>query len=372
MLRALLLVSLIFAAPVAAQTTANNPELAAIAESLRDSADAPGAAVMVMDGGEVRIGVAGVRALGQTPQITPDDLWHIGSDTKAMTATLVARLVEQGVVSWDDTIGERLGGVIEDIDPAYAGLSFRHLLSHRAGIAANVGRFDMVRFVMEGADGRPMPQQRIDYAGKVLGQPPAATPETEFLYSNAGYVVAGAMLDQATGESWETLLTREVFEPLGMASAGFGAPGSASVIDQPRGHRSGMFGGFNAIAPGPGADNPPVMGPAGTVHISLTDLARYMAAHMAGERGEETAFLSNESWHTLHTPPFGGNYALGWGLDDGVLAHAGSNTMWLVQIVMDPSRDLGVVIAFNDGRTDRLMPLARAEIAELMDSEAAD
>ena len=82
---------------------------------------------------------------------------------------------------------------------------------------------------------------------------PAAQAETEFLYSNAGYVIAGAMLEQVTGESWEELIRTEVFEPLGMTRAGFGAPGSADAVDQPRGHRAGLFGGLNAVAPGPRA-----------------------------------------------------------------------------------------------------------------------
>tara|TARA_R110000868_G_scaffold102499_6_gene282256 strand:+ start:4080 stop:5198 length:1119 start_codon:yes stop_codon:yes gene_type:complete len=339
-----------------AQSVTNDAELAVFAEQARESSGAPAAAVLFWQAGETRIGVAGVREAGSDAAVTPDDLWHIGSDTKAMTAMLAARLVEAGVISWDDTIGERLGGVIEGMDPAYPALTFRHLFSHRAGLPANIGMVDMIRFQMEGTSGRPMPEQRLDYALRMLRTAPAAEAETEFLYSNAGYVIAGAMLEQATGQSWESLMASEVFEPLGLDSAGFGPPGSVDAIDQPRGHRSGMLGGLTALPPGPRADNPPVLGPAGTVHISLSDLGRYLGAQMAGDRGEASDYLTADSWQTLHTPPFGGDYALGWALQNGRLIHAGSNTMWFVQIVMDPQSDRAVVIAFNDGRVDRVAP----------------
>ena len=149
-------------------------------------------------------------------------------------------------------------------------------------------------------------------------------------------------------------MTREVFVPLGLTTAGFGAPGTAGANDQPSGHRSGLLGGLRAVEPGPMADNPPVLGPAGTVHLSLEDLGRYLSVHMAGARGEETGYLSEESWHTLHTPPFGDEYAMGWGVREGLLMHAGSNTMWYMQMVMAPEADRAVIIAFNEARANRL------------------
>ena len=173
MFRSFTIALAVMMAPAAfAQPAANDPELARLAEQAREA------------------GIA----------VTADDLWHIGSDTKSMTATLVARLVERGVIGWDDTIGEHLGAVIEDMDPVYPALTFRHLLSHRAGLPANIGMVDMIRFQMEGTGGRPMPEQRLDYATRILRTAPAAEPETRFFYSNAGYVIAGAMLEQVMGK----------------------------------------------------------------------------------------------------------------------------------------------------------------------------
>ncbi|WP_417487442.1 serine hydrolase domain-containing protein [Maricaulis sp.] len=326
------------------------------AETVRERTGAPGIGILIRQGDEIELGLAGVRAVNTDIALQPDDLWHLGSNTKSMTATLVARLVEQGRVSWDDTIVQHLGEVVDDINPAYRELTFRHLLSHRSGLPANVGPAAMLSFIAQGAQGGEIAPQRIAYAAMVLSAEPAAEPEAEFLYSNAGYVVAGAMLEQATGEDWEVLIQSEVFEPLGLASAGFGAPGSAESVDQPRGHRSGLFGRRAAYAPGPTADNPPVLGPAGTVHMSLEDLSRYLAVHMAGARGEDTGFLDAGSWEILHTPPFGEHYAMGWAIDGPRLIHNGSNTLWLVQMTIWPDRDRAVIIGANDGDVETLGP----------------
>ena len=317
----------------------------------------PGAVVMVLDHGDPVIAAAGVRANGRAPEIEQADLWHLGSNTKAMTAVLVARLVEQGVVDWDDTVGDWLGDRVETIRPEYADATFADLMHHRSGIIANPGPITSLQ-LMGTDDGRDVMADRLRYAAAALDHDPGAAPG-EFLYSNAGYTVAGTMLEAATGESWETLLVREVFTPLGIEHAGFGPPGPTSDVDQPRGHRGGMFGGLNAVAPGASADNPPAMGPAGRVHMSMADYALWLDAVMAGARGEgDPDFLSPESWQILLTPPEGGNYAMGWGVtDEGtVLRHAGSNTMWFVQAVLWPEADRAAVAGVNEGRLDRVAP----------------
>lgn len=335
---------------------------ALLLQSASPSADAaelvgrgsPGAVVMVVDHGQPVISVAGLRAEGSDAEIELTDLWHLGSNTKAMTAVLIARLVEQGVVAWDDTVGDRLGGRVETIRPEYAGMTFIDLMHHRSGLIANPG--PVLSLQLMGTDAsRDVMADRLRYAANVLDHDPGAQPG-EFLYSNAGYTVAGAMLEAATGESWEVLLQREVFAPLGIEDAGFGPPGSTDIIDQPRGHRGGMFGGLSPVLPNGQADNPPAMGPAGRVHMTMQDYAVWLDAVMAGARGEgDPDFLSPESWDILLTPPEGGDYAMGWGVGaDGSLRHAGSNTMWFVQAVLWPDADRAAVAGVNEGRMNRI------------------
>src|SRR5690606_7475590 len=96
-------------------------------------------------------------------------------------------------------------------------------------------------------------------------------PGEKHAYSNVGYTIAGAMAEKVTGVSWEDLVRREVFEPLRLAGSGFGPPASSDeTLEQPRGHRPVLLRW--KVAVDDKADNTPIMGPAGTVHMTLTDL----------------------------------------------------------------------------------------------------
>jgi len=124
------------------------------------------------------------------------------------------------------------------------------------------------------------------------------------------YIVAGAIAESATGKSWEALVRELVFEPLGIREAGFGAPGTPGKLDQPEGHRP-EGGRLVAIPPGPDADNPPALGPAGTIRITLADWMRFAQDQLDGVHGRGK-LLQPATYRKLHTPVTG-NYALGWG-----------------------------------------------------------
>ncbi len=161
----------------------------------------------------------------------------------------------------------------------------------------------------------PLIEQRRQLVAEILASPPVHEKGTAFLYSNAGYVVAGAALERLTGTPWEELVREQVLAPLGLRSAGFGAPGTASAVDQPYGHLNpiGATRPPHPMPPGPLADNPLFLGPAGTLHLSIDDLAAYLREHMNGESGAGT-LLSAESYRRLHRA-VGDRYALGW-VDD--------------------------------------------------------
>lgn len=348
MIRTLTAAALLSSTPALAQNTDD------LARSLVE-AGSPGAVVMLGEGDLTTVSVAGVRAMGSDAAIEPDDVWHLGSNTKAMTSVVVARLVEAGEIRWEDTVADHLGDRFDDIRPAFADANFVDLLSHRSGLPANAGMMTLLSLM--GADSaRDASADRFAYARSVLSGNPAGE-AGDFLYSNSGYIVVGAMLEAATGDSWETLITREVFEPLGMDSAGFGPPGTPGEIDQPRGHRAGLFGGLNAMEPGNGqSDNPPALGPAGRVHVSLDDYAKFLRMVIGGANGTDDEYLSEDSWLRLLTP-IGDNYALGWGVQgDNTLLHAGSNTMWLVQTVVWPEDNRFVVVGVNEARMGRIQP----------------
>jgi CubicO group peptidase (beta-lactamase class C family) len=194
-----------------------------------------------------------------------------------------------------------------------------------------------------------MRKQRQELVRLVLQQKPAARPGTATAYSNYGYAIAGAMAEAACGKTWEALLRERLFGPLGMTTAGFGPPGDADHVTQPRGHR-----GKSPVEPGPWADNPAVMGPAGTVHASLTDWAQFVAVQLAGARGD-SLFLSADAFTRLQTPAGDDETAAGWLVLERpwargrVLVHAGSNRLWYAVVWMVPARDFAVLAVSNQG-----------------------
>lgn len=299
-------------------------------EQIRGQASPPALTAAARAGnGAPKIWVSGHRAAGSGVAATKDDLWHLGSITKSMTATLVGRLVDAGKVRWDDKVGAALAGVAPDMRAEYRDVTFRHLLSHRSGLPANLPVADLLGFTRELDDPR---RERLTFVKKALALDPVGSAGSTYTYSNNGYVLAGVMLELATGRSWETLIREQLFAPLGLRSAGIGAPGRAGVLEQPSGHGPGPGTPLVPYPVGsPVTDNPAAVGPAGRVHMSMADVLTYLSAHR-----DRTPFLKAETWRTLHTVPFGGNYAMGWIVKpDGALWHNGSNTLWYAEVTVD-------------------------------------
>ncbi len=296
------------------------------------------------DGRLIALGVAGVRKLGDATPVATGDAWHLGSDTKAMTATLVGLFVDRGKLRFEDTLGELLRG--EALDPGWTGVRVEQLLEHRGGAPGDIPPEVFEQAVLDGH----APDARIRLVRAILAMPPAQSPGT-FVYSNTGYILLGAVLERLAGVPWETLMAQELFGPLGMRSCGFGAPGTGRGVDAIWGHLSRGHA-LVPVAPGPRADNPPALGPAGTVHCSLEDWGKFLTMHVAGARGEPT-LLSPETMKRLHTPPAGGSYAGGWLVvkrswaGGTALTHTGSNTMWCAVTWLAPAKNLAIAVVTN-------------------------
>jgi CubicO group peptidase (beta-lactamase class C family) len=307
------------------------------------------AGAIVRADGLTALGAVGQRSRAGSANVTIADKFHLGSCTKAMTATLLARLIEQEKLQWDTTL-EHVFGEAFDIHADYRDVTVEQLLTHRAGTPGTlVTTPAWPKLVFH--KGAPADARRI-LCEYVLTRPPETKPGTRHVYSNAGYVIAGAVAETVTGTDYETLLRQEVFVPLKMASAGFGAPGTPDRLDQPRGHTERLLGGLTPVEPGPLADNPPALAPAGTVHATLADWARFVRAHLQGRTGQSD-YLNRETFEKLHTPPDGEDYACGWGVHERdwaggpALAHAGSNTRWYAVVWAAPQRGFAVLVATN-------------------------
>jgi CubicO group peptidase (beta-lactamase class C family) len=358
----------------------------------------PGIAALIqIDGNVVAKSAAGVRRITEPTPIEQSDLWHLGSCTKAMTATLIARLVERGVMSFDAPLEAVLPELAPRMDAQMKEATIAHLLSHTCGLPSvtvdpaeyaeflnvlnghanpsdtgkpsrgSVDRFHAKMFARRGVD---VVGERWSIATHYLSRPPASRPGVRFDYSNVGYVVAAALAEKRTGQSWEELLRNEVFAPLGITTAGFGPPGEAGALpaDQPRAHTDyvNFYSGRDALdeldkkavlvtrePDDPEADNLPAMGPAGTAHMSLADWAKFAQDQLDGQLGQGT-LLKADTYQRIHRPGLN-DYAFGWlaGTDGqrpvGLLAHGGSNGGWCVEVQIVPGRKAIILAATNAG-----------------------
>jgi CubicO group peptidase (beta-lactamase class C family) len=355
------LLSLIYETPAQtptsmASTATGSPmtpaDLAPRLEPLRAEFKLPAlAAAVVHKDAIVAWGAVGVRKHGGAEQVTPADKFHIGSCTKSMTAVLAAMFVERGQLAWSTTLEEVFPERAEQMNSAFRTVTLEQLLCHRSGAPESLDA-DGLWGRIWAHGGAPL-EQRLFLLDGVTRQPPVAAPGTRFIYSNAGYAMAGAMIERVAGKPWEDLIREMLFAPLEMGTAGFGAPAAPGQVDQPWGHPAGLLG-LKPVPPGPRADNPPAIAPAGTVHCSIGDLAKYAAFHLRGARGT-ARLLKAATFKKLHTPVAGQDYALGWlavprewagGL---ALTHTGSNTMFFAVIWLAPAKDFGVVVATNLG-----------------------
>jgi CubicO group peptidase (beta-lactamase class C family) len=160
-------------------------------------------------------------------------------------------------------------------------------------------------------------------------------------------------------------MREKIFRPLGMTTAGFGAPGTRNKNDQPRGHQADG----TAVEPGPGSDNPVAIGPAGIVHCSIGDWAKYAAANLPSAK---IKLVKPETLKKLHTPADGKpKYAMGWIIADGqpwaggpALAHDGSNTMWYATAWIAPAKDVAILVACNQANAKACNDAVLALIAD--------
>lgn len=314
-------------------------------------------AILIRSNRVVAAGVTGLRVAGGTDGAMLGDAWHHGSITKSMTATLAAMLVEEGKLRWDSTLGEVLGGKAPRMDEAWKAVTLSQLLRHRGGAPDHdqlkaAGTWDRIWRRRESAQG-----VRKFWLETVTAKAPVNPVGSKYAYSNTGYVFAGMMLETVAGEAWEELMKKRLFTPLGMGTAGFGAPGRPGSTNHPWGHQW-VDDKPVGVPPGRWADNPPALGPAGTVHCSMFDLVKYLSLHALEGQWTGPVLLKPESVEFLHRLEPGERYALGWNVahrswaGGRTLNHTGSNTQWYSNVWIGPGKGFAILIVTNVGDGD--------------------
>jgi len=304
--------------------------------------EVPGLVGAIVDGDRITaIGAVGIRKVGAPEPMTADDLIHLGSDTKAMTATLIGKLFESKRLSAQDTMADVFADLRPRMNAEMAKATVAQLLEHTAGLPRNVDWWAIDRTK------RSLTAQRRMVVEEVLTKAPENPPGTKYEYTNVGFVVLGAILEAKTGEPWEELIKKELFKPLGMTTAGFGPPGTPGKVDQPWGHviKNGMIEPLQF-------DNAALMDPAGRVHCSISDWGKFVSLYLDLQQ-QKPAILTAQTIRELTTPGPVGTYAGGWIITKRswgggrVLTHAGSNTMWYCVVWAAPNRHFAVLSATN-------------------------
>ena len=283
-----------------------------------------------------------------------------------MTALLAAMLVEEGKLKWTTTVAEMFPEFAEKMDAGLKDVTLEQLLSHSSGIPGDNPAFEALLDKSATQDGN-LDEMRLWLVRQWSTEPPSTKPGTTFAYANMNYVIAGAMIERVWGKTWEELITEKVFTPLELKSAGLGPQPALGKIDAPLGHVL-EDKKLKAFLAGPNGDNPLILGPAGTAHMSVVDFAKW-AGWNAGRGKRGPNLVKAETMKKLQTPVIRtpekkdaapgtpsrrGGYGLGWGEVDGVewaskplVHHAGSNGKNIAQIWLDPDRDFAMVMMTN-------------------------
>jgi CubicO group peptidase (beta-lactamase class C family) len=269
---------------------------------------------------------------------------HLGSLTKAITATVIGALAEQQRMTPETTIGQVFPELAAKIQAGYREVSARQLLTHTSGVQT-YRTIQSLRplLALEGTG----PEQRYAFVEGVLAEPPRFEPGTRREYSNADAAIAGAMAERITGSPYRQLVQELVFAPLG-GHAAFGNPGLAAT-PQPWGHVRTLIGTVTDVSPTNAVYTTPLaIEPAGDISQSPQDYGRFLQLHLRGLKGRDDVLKSTtiQELHRRDSP-------MGWSLmmrgEVESHEHVGSYGTYVAYATIQPARDLAVAAFTNMG-----------------------
>ncbi len=333
------------------------------------SGNLPAVAAAVVERGVLtEYGAVGTRKMGADIPVTIHDKFHLGSDGKAMTATIAAMMIEENKLKWGSTLGDVFPELKASMAPGVEKVTLEQLLSHTSGMRADdQNLMDLLKnsFDVEG----DLNDQRYWLLKESVKLPLVAKPSMAWAYNNRGYTIAGAMIERVSGKAWDELIVKRIFEPFELTTAGLGTQSTLGKIDAPLGHVIQKDGKVKSYMAGPNADNPMLIAPAGCLHLSILDFATWAGWNAGNGTRMPCNIVKPEMVTKIHTPVFtikgdkparpgtppNGKYAHGWGwlsvdwAPYPLLYHAGSNGKNLAQAWIDKEKDIAIVIMTNIG-----------------------
>lgn len=327
-----------------------------VVERARKQFNVPGIAVAVVkDGKVVTVKGYGVRRLGDPAPVTAHTVFGIASNTKVFTSAALAMLVDEGKLGWDDRVVDRVPGF--QMSDAYVSreMRIRDLLCHRSGLGLGAG--DLL-FWPE----TDLTPEQIDYRLRFV--PLETSFRSAYAYDNVLYNVAGAVIKQISGQSWDSFIRTRFFEPLKMRDSKTSIRDIDASTDAVAPHALDE-GKLKALAHSPLDNN----APAGAIVSSADDMSRWVIALLQkGSLGDGKRLFSEKQARTLWTPltilPVGdppaelaearahlADYAMGQVVRDYrgrlMVYHTGGLHGMVSLVEMLPELNLGVVVLTN-------------------------
>jgi CubicO group peptidase (beta-lactamase class C family) len=332
------------AAPAAPETSTAAEDVERVLAAQLDSSRVPGGAYAVVTGGQVDADGVGTAGDADATAATP---FVIGSTTKSLTALAVMQLVDAGDVALDARVRDYVPELSLAAGEPVDAITVRHLLQQTSGLDDLTGG----PLLASATDGTPL-EAVAELAGAELASPPGAT----WRYANVNYVLAGLVVERASGMSYADYLEQRIFAPLGMDdSTARGRP-----VDASPGHRF-WFG--VPLESGPTVRRA-VMA-AGYVVSTADDLGRYLEMYLAeGLSRGGTRLVSATGLRTLLSPgpeatlgPWAdgmpSRYAMGWFVGGpwsaDAIFHPGNSPDSSAMLALLPGEDTGVVSLVNAG-----------------------
>lgn len=307
----------------------------------------PGLVIGELEGDRRALSGYGVASLETSYPVRPDSLFQIGSVSKVFTATLVMMLVEEGKLDLDTPVITSMPDLKLADPTAREQVTLRMLLCHSAGFFGDF--FD---------DFGPSDDALSQYVSKLDTLAQQTPPGASWAYNNAGFCLAGALVERVTGQPFERAMRERVFEPLGLARTFYFAH-EAIAYPIAVGHTQKT----------PGADEhevarlyplPRAVNPAGGIIAPVNDLLTFAAFHIdGGVTRDGRRLLSEKTTRAMWEPQikaanFAEAYAIGWEtrLIDGVrlVGHGGSTNGFNAQLTLIPERRYAIAILTNSGR----------------------
>jgi CubicO group peptidase (beta-lactamase class C family) len=318
--------------------------------------EVPGLALTIVKDGQVVLAKGyGVKKLGEQAVVDGQTLFGIASNTKAFTATALGILVEEGKIRWDGRVIDYLPWFQMSDPYVTREMTVRDLLVHRSGLGLGAG--DLLWWPAS-------TYNRHEIARRLRFIPLATSFRSAYAYDNLLYLLAGEVIEAASGQSWEDFMSSRILSKVGMRSSNVrhSAARAGGNVAAPHAQVDGRV---RPIAPFD-SDN---TNPAGGINSCADDMARWLLVQLAeGKLPDGSRLFSSDTSRELMTivtpmplrqvpaelepirPNFYG-YGLGFGVLDyrgkKLVSHTGGLPGYLSKVAMLPELKLGVSVLTN-------------------------